>query len=123
MIGSFGRFTRSQTLRLAIVCDHCSNKTCTHRRLQNAPIARVMIPPSLLVTALQEVNRALSATCEEGSALSLRSPLGDGETHCSKIHSGEARDGSSCGAKQLHVTPHCGFTPRVSSKTLSISPH
>ena len=41
-------------------------------------------------------------------ALSLRSPLGDGETQCSKIDSGKAPDRSSL--RSQGVTPHCGST-------------
>ncbi len=55
--------------------------------------------PSSLVSSAHEVDSALPATCEGGSALSLRSPFGDGETHCAKVRSDAVWNGPSCGAK------------------------
>ncbi len=43
----------------------------------------------------QRVDSALPAICEGCSTLALRSPLGDGETQCSKVHSCDARNGPS----------------------------
>jgi hypothetical protein len=40
-------------------------------------------------------------------AVVLRSLKSDGETQCLKIHSGEARDGSSL--RSQAVTPRCGL--------------
>jgi len=53
----------------------------------------------------QRVDSALPAICEGCSTLTLRSPLGDGETQCSKVHSGEAQDGPSL--RSQAVRAHC----------------